>query len=244
MERNKIVAGIILLFLLSIVQANITAQELIFEKRPDSMPDHPNFGPNRRHFYHAFISSSIFLPASGTLKINTGQPFTGQIAVGFRYKLKIDKPFAIVSECGINRNFFRIDQFPGKNFPDTIMHFSQSIQTAGLFGGVFLRIRLGQRGDYLGKYIDLGLTAQASIMNHLVTKDVFNSADPKPYLIEKTTLSGWKNINPFTYKASVRLGFDRFSLIVSYRLSRLLDIPSGKDLPDLEIGFEISPVRY
>jgi len=244
MERNKIVAGIILLFLLSIVQTNITAQELIFEKRPDSMPNHPNFGPNRRHFYHAFISSSIFLPASGTLKINTGQPFTGQIAVGFRYKLKIDKPFAIVSECGINRNFFRIDQFPGKNFPDTIMHFSQSIQTAGLFGGVFLRIRLGQRGDYLGKYIDLGLTAQVSIMNHLVTKDVFNSADPKPYLIKKTTLSGWKNNNPFAYKASVRLGFDRFSLIASYRLSRLLDIPSGKDLPDLEIGFEISPVRY
>ncbi|MFA5814096.1 MAG: hypothetical protein WC865_00550 [Bacteroidales bacterium] len=244
MERKKIAAGIILLFLLSIVQANITAQDLIFEKRLDNLPDHPNFGPNRRHFYHAFLSSSLTIPTSATLTINTDQPFTGQITVGFRYKLKVAKPFAIVSECGINRNFFRIDQYPGKNFPDTLIHHSQSICTNGLFGGVFLRVRLGQRGDYLGKYIDLGLTAQASIINHLVTKDVFNSADPKPYLIEKTTLSGLKNINTLTYKASVRFGFDRFSLIASYRLSRLLNTSSVEDLPDLEIGFEISPVRY
>ncbi|TSA36507.1 MAG: hypothetical protein D4R64_07780 [Porphyromonadaceae bacterium] len=244
MERKKIAAGIILLFLLSIVQANVKAQDLIFEKWLDHSPDHPNFGPNRRHFYHAFLSTSLTIPTSGTLTINTDQPFTGQITVGFRYKLKVTKPFAIVSECGINRNFFRINQSPGRNFPDTLIHQSQSIITSGLFSGIFLRVRLGQRGDYLSKYIDLGITAQASIINHLVTKDVFNSAGPKPYLIEKTTVSGLKNINTLTYKAYVRFGFDRFSLIASYRLSRLVNTSSLKDLPDLEIGFEISPVRY
>jgi hypothetical protein len=243
MERNKIIAGILLLFLPSLLLVNISAQELIFEKKTDSVPDHPNFGPNRRHFYHAFLSSSLTFPTSGAVTINTDQPFTGQFTLGFRYKLKITRPLAIVSECGINRNFFRIDQYPGKCFPDTL-HDSQSIQTNGLFGGVFVRIRLGQRGDYLGKYVDLGLSAHASIHNLLVTKDVFTSAGPNSYLTEKTTTSGFKSMNPLTYRASVRFGFDRFSLIASYRISRLLNASSVKDLPDLEIGLEISPVRY
>ena len=244
MERNKIVPVTILLLLLSLVQPNIRAQELIFQKQSDDVTDRPNFGPNRRHFYHAFLSSALTFPTSGAATINTDQPFTGQATAGFRYKLKMARPLAIVSEGGINRNFFRIDQSAGKNFPDTLIHQSQSIRINGLFGGVFLRIRLGQRGDYLGNYIDLGLTAQVSIMNHLMTKDVFFSSDPKPIQTEKATLSSLNNINPFNYKASVRIGFDRFSLFASYRLSRLIDESSVKDLPDLEIGFEISPVRY
>ena len=244
MGRNKIVTSVSILFLLSIITVNISAQQLIFEKQLNKMPDHPNFGPNRKHFYHAFCSSSITLPTTSQSTIKTDQPLTGQISLGFRYKLKLAKPLAIVSECGINRNFFRIDQSADKNFPDTLIHNSQSIKTMGPFGGLFVRIRFGQRGDYLGQYVDLGLSAQVSILNHLVTKDVSNSGDPKSYLTEKTTITEFKNINPLASKASVRFGFDRFSLIASYRFSRLLNASSVKDLPDFEIGFEISPVRY
>lgn len=244
MERNKILAGIIFLFLLGLGQADIQAQKLIFEKKPDSMPLHPNFGPNRRDFCHAFISTSILLPASGALTFKTNQPFTGQFSVGFRYKIKVARPLGIIAECGIDRSFFRMDQDSSKQFPDTLIHQSQSIHSNGLFGGLFMRIRFGQRGDYLGNYIDLGFTAHASIMNQLVTTDVVKSADAIPYLSDKTTLSGLKNIDPFYYQASVRIGFDRFSLVASYRLSRLLNISTVKDLPDLEFGIEISPVRY
>ena len=244
MERYKIVRVTILLVLLSLVHTNIPAQDLIFQKQPDSVPSHPNFGPNRRHFYHPFISSSLALPASATSIMNTAQPFTGQVTLGFRYKLKPARPIAIVSECGISRNFFRISQSAGKSFPDSFIHEYQSIRILGLFGGAFLRFRLGQRGDYLGQYIDLGLTAQASIWNQLVTKDLVKSKDYKPYLAERTTVSLLKNIKPIAYRASVRIGFDRFSLTTSYRLSRLIYESFVNDLPDLEIGIEISPVRY
>ena len=244
MERAKIIAGIIFIFLAGFVQAEIQAQTLIFETKPDSVPGHPNFGPNRRHFCHAFLSSCLILPASGNLIINTKQPFTGQISAGFRYKLKVARPVAIVTECGINRSFFRIDQGTGKQYPDSFIHQSQSLSTNGLFGGLFMRIRFGQRGDYLGNYIDLGLSAEASLMNRLVTADVVKPTDAKPYLTNKTTVSGMKNINPFYYKASLRVGFDKISLVTSYRFSRLLNIPSVKDLPGFEFGIEVSPVRY
>jgi hypothetical protein len=244
MGRNKTVVAIIILFLLSMAQSRITAQERIFEKKLTGAPDHPDFGPNRRHFYHSFISSSFILPSYGTTTIRTRQPLTGQLSIGFRYKLKAGNPFAIVSECGLSRSMFKISQPPGKSFPDTVLHVSQTMRFNGLFGGLFVRFRLGQRGDYLGNYIDAGLTAQTSILNYLVTKDVVGSADQKPFLIEKTTKSALNNINLFNYKASLRVGFDRFSLMASYRLSRLLNGVSVADLPDFEIGIEISPVRY
>lgn len=244
MGRIKIITGILLLFSLIMVQTNSPAQELIFEKQLDSLQKHPNFGPNRRHFCHAFLSSSLFFsPSSGT-EIKTRQPFTGQIALGFRYKLKINRPLSVITECGLNRSFFKLDQSPGKNFPDTLIHHSQSLRSTAIFGGVFFRIRLGQRGDYLGNFIDLGLVAQTSMSNKLVTRDEINSMDPKPYLIDKTTVSRLMGINPLNYKASVRVGFDRFSLFATYRLSRLVDTSSGKDLPAMEVGFEISPVSY
>jgi hypothetical protein len=217
---------------------------MIFEKRIDSVPNHPNIGPNRRHFYHAFLSSSLTFPFTGQQGINTNQLFSGQIALGFRYKINIIRPLSLITECGLNRNFFKVDQYPTKSFPDSILHHSQSIRTTGLFSGALIRVRLGQRGDYLGHYVDFGLMAQYSILKKLVTKDEFKSTDPKLYLNQRTTYSGLKYVNSLSYKAIVRLGFDRFSIIASYRLSRLVNSSFAKDLPGLEVGFEISPVRY
>lgn len=244
MERNKIVPVTILLLLFSLIQANIRAQELIFQKQPDSLSGRPNFGPNRRHFYHAFLSSSLTLPVSAATTIHTDQPFTGLVTLGFRYKLNVARPIALIAECGINRNFFRINQSAGKSFPDTLTHQSQSVRIIGPFAGTFLRLRLGQRGDYLGKYIDLGITVQASARNQLVTKDLIGSSDSKPYLTEKTTVTELRNIKPLTFKASARIAFDRVSFFGSFRLSRFIEESSVMDLPDLEFGIEISPVRY
>jgi hypothetical protein len=151
---------------------------------------------------------------------------------------------SIVSELGLNRSYYRITQVTGKSFPDSISHQSQSIRLNGLFGGLFIRIRLGQRGDYLGNCIDLGIMAQTQILNQLITRDLTNSTHPSTFNVEKTTISKLADINPVNYKAAIRLGLDRVSLIASYQLSRLLSRSAGKDLPGLEIGIEISPVRY
>jgi hypothetical protein len=244
MGRNRIIAWIFFAFLLGMVSQTLTAQKLVFEKKIDSLPNHLKFGPNHRHFCHAFVSSSILLPSCGSSEIRTNVPLSGQIALGYRYKLKLDRPLSMVTECGINHHFFRISQNSDKTFPDPLIHNSQSIRTYGLFGGIFLRIRLGQRGDYLGNYVDIGLTGQSSLLNRLVTKDLIYSQDPNPYLSEKTTISRLSMINHFDYRASMRFGFDRFTMLVSYRLSRLVNNSMAPDLPGLEIGFEVSPVRY
>lgn len=244
MERNKVAAGIILLLLFGILQVPATAQQLVFEKQVDSLPDHENFGPNRRHFYHPFFSTSITLPGSDGSTIRTDQILNGSINLGFRYKIKLARPVAMIAECGINSNHFSISQNDGKIFPDTLSHLSQSIRSKGLFGGFFLRIRTGQSGDYLGKYVDLGIKVQADIHNRLITKDDVYSTGHLPYVIDKTTTTAMRVNQPLNYWVSGRIGFDRLSLIASYRLSRIIEESLVQDLPALEIGMEISLVRY
>ncbi len=244
MERNKIAALTIILLLLSLAQRPIQAQELIFEKNPGRLTDHPAFGPNRKHFFHPFFSSALILPSSSAKILPTNVLFTGNIAVGLRYKYKFSGPLSMIAESGAHRNFYKLNQNPGKQFPDTVSHRSQTVGSAGMFGGLYLRLRLGQRGDYLGNYIDLGISAQANLLNKLVTKDLIYPEDPHSHIIEKTNVSALKWINPFTYKALMRVGFDRYALTASYRISRLLSIDAVKDLPAFEIGIEISPVRY
>lgn len=244
MDRNKITVRIIINILLVIASVNVSAQELIFENKTAKTNDHQNFGPNRRNFLHPFLSSSLMIAASSENAIKTDLPFTGQLALGLRYKVNVVRPLALVVDLGFNNSFFRIGQTSGKSFPDNLEHQMQSVRLQGPFGGIFLRIRLGQRGDYLGNFVDVGCMAQASVRNQLVTMDLIQSSDIKPYLIERTTVSSLENIEPFSFKASIRLGFNRFSILTSYRFSRVLDGSFSKDLPDLEIGIEISPVKY
>lgn len=244
MERRQIIAAIIILLLVNLVQTNISAQELIFEMQPGRKKSHTEYGPNRRHYIHPFLSSSITFASERKPTLNTDQPLTGQLKIGYRYKLTVIKPLAIVTECGINHQFFKIHPTSGLFLSDSLLHRFQSIRTTGPFGGIYLRLRMGQRGDYLGNYFDFGVVVQASSINTLITKDIVDSNDSKTYRSEKTTISDLKIVNPFSYSLSMRVGFDRISLIASYRISRLLSISYGQDLPDLQFGLEISPVIY
>jgi hypothetical protein len=244
MERNKVKPGILLLALLIMFGAPLAAQHLVFEKTIDSLQARVNFGPNRKNFNHPFFSTSLLFSGNQPAMVQTDRVFTGGINLGYRYKHKLTNKLSWVAESGINRNFFRISQVSGKIFPDTILHHSQTLKTTGLFGGLLMRFRLGQPGDYLGNYIDLGFTGQAYLLNRMVTRDIINSTDPHPYPIEKTTDSKVQNLRAVNYWITGRLGFDRFSLTAAYRLSGYLREPWTRDLPRFEIGIEVSPFSY
>lgn len=216
----------------------------MFEKNSAALTTHPNFGPNRKYYCHPFLSYSFFLPSYNGAYFTTIPVISGQTRFGLRNKVKITKSLALLSDFGISRRFFRITQFPNKTFPDTSKHHSQSILTNQLFGGFFVRLRHSQSGDYLGNYFDFGILVAASLESQLLSKDLFFSNDSNPFMTEKTARSVLKNINPFASCMAIRLGFDRFSLFATYLWTRTIKTKSISDLPALEIGFEISPIRY
>lgn len=244
MARNQVVSLLIIFFCLGWVPHNLNAQELVFEKRPDSVPAHPNYGPNRRHYVHPFLVAGAILPTPGIQQFKTKLPHNTDVAAGIRYKLKISKPFSVVSEVGFERFSFRSASGSGIMPEDSKLHLSQTISSAGFFGGIFIRTRIGQNGDYLGNYIDVGITGQTNLINTLVTVDTVRLVYSGQLMSERTSKSSFSLFNPFTYSASIRLGFDKFSLVAAYRLSRLLNNKVVDDLPGLMVGLEFSPVSY
>lgn len=244
MARTGKLAGIILILLLTNGLTFVKAQELIFEKNPGTRLEKSNFGPNQRHFFHPFISTSFILPDPGTATLATNQPFTGQLNLGFRYKLKLNRPMAVIADCGAYRNSFSLNKDSMTVFPDSLLHISQTLGSSGIFGGFFIRIRLGQRGDYLGNYFDLGVVAQLPLSSRLRTRDLVNTGVSPTVVAERTTRSELRIMNPINYKATFRIGFDRWTLAASYRISPMLNWSAPADLPRLELGIELALVTY
>ncbi len=234
MERNQVTFGLLIFILLGFVQTYVTAQELIFEKNPGTPVSHPNLGPNRKYFFCPFISTSLKLSL----------PPSGQAALGLRFKYKLSQPLSFVSELGVENEVFNINRQSGLVLIDTVNHGSQSIKAAGVFGGIFIRARIGQKGDYLGNYIDFGISGQSYIVKTLITRDAIERGNQTNIVSERTDKTRFKELNPLSYSVCIRIGFDKFSLMASYRLSRLMKIKSGNDLPSFELGLDYSLFRY
>lgn len=243
MAKMKLKTAIAAVAVLFAVPYFTYAQQLIFEEHPALHPTHPAFGPNHKHFVHVYVSAAGIMPFRNQTSNEIILPFSGIISCGARYKFKLFKPVALVAESGFNYQIYRLNQDPGKSFPDSLINRAQSIHTKGLSGGLFLRIRTGQPGDYLGNFIDLGVTANTALINTLVSKSGLIMGTGGINAI-KSIRSAFGDMNPVAWYATVRLGFDRFSLIASCRLSDLINRKEVKDLPRFTIGLEAAIVSY
>jgi len=244
MARGKITAGSLIYVMLNLLITDVSAQKLIFEDSTFISADHLKYGPNLTHYVHPFFSSSATFSLTEGASILTKQPFTGQLSIGYRYKYKLTKKVSLILESGIDRSFFKLDELKGLLNVDTLPHFSQTLQTFDLFGGALIRIRFGQGGNYLGQYLDLGIISQAYILKTLIIKDKRTSGALNAWTSDLTTRLKPKELEPFSYSACIKLGFNRLSLIANYRLSRLLNHSVDKDLPNFQLGMEMSLVRY
>jgi hypothetical protein len=244
MGRKQIIPAGILLIILCTAVVSLRGQELVFEKSPGKIDRHADRGPNLKHFFHPFLATSVYTPYGLDQVISTDFPLSNRLSAGIRYKYKVTRSLAWVAESGIERNYFRLEGNHPFAATDSVTHQSQSVRIAGLFAGTFIRIRLGQKGNYLGNYLDFGITAQAPIRKSLITKDIENIGGMDVTHVERTSVSSLKNLTRASYSACFRIGFDRFSLLASYRLSRVLNKDSGDDLPAMLVGIEFSPIRY
>ncbi len=244
MAGKRIVHGIFIFLLILNCGFPLAGQQLIFEKHPDDLVKKPENGPNRKNFTHAFLSAALIMPQPGVQSIHTNQPFTGEAMLGVRYKRKLTKLFSVLTEAGLDNHFFNFGQHPGVFLSDSLTHHSQTIFESGFSGGAGIRTRFGQRGDYLGNYVDVGMTVNVSVIRNLRTTDLVNVSGSTNVLSERTTISQPIGMNRVCYSAFIRIGFDQVSIVASYRLTSLFDYSSGKDLPGLQLGLELSPFIY
>jgi hypothetical protein len=246
MDGSKIRVAVLALlaFLLVNLPAVLAAQELIFENHPGTWNRNPNYGPNKTHFLHPYLAAAMSLPCSAPGYLATSLPFSGEIGLGYRYKLKVSRRLALVAEAGFSRYQLLLEQNQGKTFPDSVIHRNQSILSNDLHGGFFIRIRIGQNGDYLGNFIDLGMTGLVPLVNSIKTSDLRMTGNPGKVTALVVTRSGFDGLQATAAGASVRIGFDRFCVTVSRRLTRWMKTPGESDLPVWQTGVEFAPFRY
>ena len=103
---------------------------------------------------------------------------------------------------------------------------------------------MGQDGDYLGNFFDIGLSAQAALVHNLVTRDIGPTSEFSTLMTERTTILVMNNHNHWNVNITSRIGLDRFSLVASWRLTSILRETDKTDLPSFQIGLEFAPIRY
>jgi len=235
---------IIITFLLS---SNILfGQTVILNEKPlkyDLLS--PSVGPNFRHFNHLYMSYNFIVPTGNNNEIETNFAKSYIFNLGWRYKFKITEFLAIGTALNFYNVTYNLTQNEKKMIPNNIQHTKEKMKFNSLGTEFFIRINYWRRGNVVGKFIDI-----ASYINYALTvKHLYQ--DPQtntnaPYFagVVDVTLSDLTYVERLNYGLRVRLGFNRWVLTSSYRLSNLLtesylENIGNYEFPRLSIGFEI-----
>jgi hypothetical protein len=231
MEESKMKYKIIVIVLTIFAFQDAKAQDPLFERRTHDFKT-TAWGPNRAHFISPFISSSL-----GSLDEENFDPnkfsLASSIQLGIRYKYKLLSFMNLGLETGFSPEIWFNS---GERFTepaDTLTLVSSSVRMVDLFENAFVRIRFGQRGNYLGNYIDIGGGLVHPVTSSSIKTYTLRSESRSSIVVKHDRID-----NPFQLGITgfLRVGFDRIALFFSY--TEL----GGTGM--YKLGIDLTPIRY
>lgn len=223
----------ILLFLIFLTNlSNIFSQEVIMDKTVSKDMFITKFGPNTNRYTHLFFSISTFIKTSNA-QADPKYPGSLQYCLGLRTKYKIAEWYALGYELE-----YRLSNFRYANIHDNLpVHDIDRLLTNSLALGFFQRFNFDKRGNYIGKFMDLGINGEFpfATSNELIDhKDTLSSGQ------QKLVLTGLKYLNNFNYGVTARLGYNRIVIFALYRISDIFKSAYNRsELPRLNVGLQI-----
>ena len=209
------------------------SQDVLFSQKVKDSYEDKIFGKNQKHYVHSFFSLS-FVPFVEENNIKIKFPFSCDAEFGIRYKRKINRMLDFGFDFGCSMLQYRIAQDAGKNVTDTHLYDKERLIVSSLPFRVFLRINMEKRrGDYIGKFMDLGGGVN---WNFNFTQYTLIKSDDKR---TRSKITGWDQFNPLTYNAFIRFGKNYFAVRADYRLASLMKDSAAPDLPPLLIGIDL-----
>lgn len=208
---------------------------LMEEKVKDYMVLDKN-GPNLKHFDYMTIGLGVILPVNNTTT-NILIPSSIYFTIGYRHKTKITNFLAVGLDVNFNLSEFALRQDSRKVVPDTIQHNKQKLDFYKFGFGAYIRFNFDKRGNHLGKYLDLGAMADATVSATNYTKDF------KDGYTVKTYNRGMKPYEAINYDLIARLGFNKVVISASYRMLSMYKkdyFIQGTELPPLSVGLELA----
>jgi len=210
-----------------LVQADVAADTLA-----------PRTGPNRRLFGHFYLGYALAAgPAGGSgvaLRYGTG---SAEAQAGGRLKYRISQTLALTADLRYAFLRYTLAQEAGKIVPSPALHEAEQLVFHQLQSEVGLRLNVGERGNSVGRYLDLLAWGSWAFAREYRADEV-----PPPGASSLQTTVG----NPPYLRALVgglgaRLGQNRYSLTARYRLSSpwTTDYSAWPALPRWLVGVEL-----
>lgn len=184
------------------------------------------FGMNRKHYTHTWVGLHFLVGPPETEGAEVLYGRSRALEFGYRYKRRFSDVFSAGSELSVRRSAFHIRQHSGKEVPDTIIHDKEKLVFLQAGAAIYQRVNFDQRGDYIGRFVDIGAYGAWNFHVRQVTHDLLDNGER---LRSRRTRMDYPAA--FEYGFMARLGFNNFVLKGNYRVS---DLFSGSaDLPEL-----------
>lgn len=219
-------------FLVSVFRTE--AQTVVIAEDLSEQEEDSDFGMNRKHYSHSYIGLHFAagepeFPGAG---IRYGRSRT--IEYGYRYKRRLSNTFSFGGEIIARRYAFHIRQSENKTVPDYVVRDREKLVFLDTGAGVYKRINFGQRGNYIGRFVDAGAYAAWIFHSRHV---YFYQEDGMDVRVRK---KGLKYPATFNYGFIARLGFNSIVIKTTYRLSDLFkESAELPELPRYSVGLEI-----
>ncbi|MFO8087911.1 MAG: hypothetical protein R6T91_08965 [Bacteroidales bacterium] len=213
----------------------VDAQQILLEENVDYYDEEPEIGPNRKIFYHFYMSGGLSFGLSAQSKSPVSPWLSSYVDYGFRYKRKLSEFYSLGVESFLSNKNFRLADKDRRTFPDE-RHYDREMVHLLTYGlGFYNRFNFGKRGNYIGNFLDLGVYGDWIFLSRYYYEDEYN--DNQSRRISQYSPHYLKSLK---YGVLARVGFNNIVVFGQYRLSELIDPNTGyEDLPLLTVGFQI-----
>ncbi|MEA3497000.1 MAG: hypothetical protein U9R42_13320 [Bacteroidota bacterium] len=226
--------NIIILIIIAFFTLSTQAQIVLFERETDDFSDDGKNGPNLSNFSHAYMGYGILL---GTIQegADIRIPHSQYFQIGYRYKKKLFQYLSLGTDIQYRTNYFSLKQNNTKTLVDTVLHKKEKLIFKQIELSGFLRFNFSKRrGNFIGNYLDIGAGESWTMKLSHKTIDKTNN------LKTKIEVNGFEYYEAFNNYVFARIGFNRYVVTGTYRLSNLFKPNSNyPELPEFSVGVEI-----
>jgi hypothetical protein len=209
------------------------AQQVLLSRNLEEGYKKEIYGQNLQNFVHLYGGLGFIVGPTEGKGADLVYGISMNPEIGGRYKLRITRNYSMGLNLSYNLYSYKINQKDGKFLPDTIMHKAERFLFSNLSLGYFNRFNIGRTGNFIGKFIDIGVYCEWVHFSDHYFKDKLENGN-----VTRTHVSGLDYVQKIQYGVFANFGLTRYSIIVKYRLSNLFkssyDYP---ELPRFTVGF-------
>ena len=221
-------------------------QDPVFDQDVDEQMDIQETSPNKgfSNYFNFRYGYTLPIPENDSMQTKYGDGF----GFGFDYLWSPHKRLGFGFGYFFSFQNFNIKQDTAQNLMSLgFEHDRQLLRQFRFDLTPKIRLRYGKSGNSLGKYVDLGGYAGVTFG---YSEYLFNKVDPalnRGAAISEVTNGRLKYLNRWEYGLQGRLGFNRFYIFGTYRMSDMFVAHEGinqnkalPDLPRLQVGIGLS----